>query len=403
MIIKSTKHTIKAANCRKQINYTEFLTESSRVALHAVDSIWCFYVDAGNLSIPKLLNYKLFIPIDSLLSARAAQCAVNTAGGIVRAVIEKQRRVEWVNSNKGTTLKDKKFKKPTPNFIASQLNANCAVFKPTSGKFQGFLILSNLGKTFGKIILPVVRNPRVGGTLKKSFLLNKRNIQLVWELEDVANNGKATVALDQGFKTVATLSDGQTSPETDKHGYSFELIADKLARKKKGSRAFRKAQAHRKNFVNWSINQLNFTGVKELRLEKVVNIRFRRNTSRKLSHWSNPEIRDKIISRCAELNVSVVEQPCSYRSQRCSSCGNVRKANRKAKHYDCKNCGFSCDADLNAALNHLGDLPSVPSTFLGKRLNLGLGFFWKESGFFAFTGEELVSPSLQQLPYSSQK
>jgi len=121
-----------------------------------------------------------------------------------------------------------------------------------------------------------------------------------------------------------------------------------------------------------------------------------------MSHWCNPEIRDKLKSRCEELNVSVVEQSCAYRSQRCSSCGSVRKSNRKGKLYSCRNCGYECDADLNAARNHLGDLPSVPKGFLGRKLNLGDGFFWKESGFYTFDGAELVSPALQKLPDFSQ-
>lgn len=101
-----------------------------------------------------------------------------------------------------------------------------------------------------------------------------------------------------------------------------------------------------------------------------------------MKYWSNPEIRDKVKRRCEELDVPVVEQSCAYRSQRCSKCGQVRKANRKGKLYFCKNCGFEIDSDLNASLNHVVDLPDIPHSFLGKKLNLGDGFFWKPDGFF---------------------
>lgn len=197
---------------------------------------------------------------------------------------------------------------------------------------------------------------------------------------------------------VATCSDGQVTPKFCPHGHSLESITNKLARKKKGSKSFKKAQKHRENFVNWSINRLNFNGVKEVRLEKVVNIRFGRKSSRKMSHWSNPEIRDKVKRRCEELEVPVVEQACPYRSQRCNECGNVRKANRKGKIYSCKNCGYSNDADYNAALNHLCDLPAVPRAFMCQKLNLGNGFFWKPEGFFNFDGSELLVPDKQKLP-----
>ena len=403
MITRSTRHTLKACNATKASRYQAFVEESSRVSLHALDAVWRHYVEIGELHIPKLLDYKKFAPADSKLSARAAQCAVNAAGGVVRSAIEKQRRVVWVRDNvANSSPKDKKFKKPEPKFISAQLNANCATFQASEGRFLGFLKLSSLGKEFGTIWVPIVKNPRVAGDLKSGFLLSKRNVQLVWEREAPENTGSEVIAVDQGLIDVATCSDGQTTPKQCPHGYDLPSVLDKLSRKKKGSKAFRRAQAHRKNFVNWSINQLNLKGVKEVRLEKVVNIRFGRSSSRKMSHWCNPEIRDKLKSRCEELNVSVVEQMCAYRSQRCNECGNVRKANRKGKLYSCRNCGYECDADLNAARNHLGDLPAVPKSFLGRRLNLGDGFFWKESGFFTFDGAELVSPALQQLPSSSQ-
>ena len=46
--------------------------------------------------------------------------------------------------------------------------------------------------------------------------------------------------------------------------HSLESIIQKLARKRKGSVAFKKAQDHRKNFINWSINRLNLKNVSEI-------------------------------------------------------------------------------------------------------------------------------------------
>ena len=42
----------------------------------------------------------------------------------------------------------------------------------------------------------------------------------------------------------------------------------------------------------------------------------------------------------------------AYTSQMCSSCGNVDKRNRKSQsEFECTSCGFSANADLNAAFN----------------------------------------------------
>ena len=230
-----------------------------------------------------------------------------------------------------------------------------------------------------------------------SLKLFKDRFQLSWDWERSPHEqGEKIIGIDQGMKDLCTLSDGQTTPKTCPHGHSYESIISKLSRKKKGSKAFRKAQKHKKNFVNYSVNQLNFKDVKEVRLEKVVNVRLGKSSSRSMSHWSNPEIRDKIKRRCEELEVPVVEQSCAYRSQRCSNCGLVRKANRKGKVYSCKGCGSELDADLNASLNHKQDLTPVPFAFFGQKLNLGEGFYWKPDGFYKSDGSELIVQSSQQ-------
>jgi transposase len=231
------------------------------------------------------------------------------------------------------------------------------------------------------------------GKLLNSFSIGSQYISLRFDIKNTnKNEGTKIVGIDQGYKDVATLSDKQTTPKEDIHHHSLETIIGKLSRKKKGSDAFFKSQEHRKNFINWSINQLNFDGVKEVRLEKIWNIGYKNKTSRKLSHWTNTLIRDKIKRKCEELEVPVIEQDSFYRSQRCSCCGLVRKANRKGKVYKCKVCGYEADADYNASLNHAIELPEVDWEFRSQRNNLGKGFYWKESGLFSFDGVDLRVP-----------
>ena len=401
-MIGSTRHSYTFANKDKQDRLFMFVEEYNRVCLASVDFLW----DNLNekLELPKFLDYKV-IPVETDLGRRAFQCAVNQAGAIIRGAIEKQRKRLWIKENKSEKVKDVKFSKPTLTFVAPQLNSNCVDFEiDEEGHFEGFVRLSSIGTNYGFIKIPInkssqydkwkiERDAKLCGSLK----LFKDRFQLAWDWERTPEpKGEKIIGIDQGMKDLCTLSDGQTTPKVCPHGHSYESIIAKLSRKKKGSKAFRKAQKHKKNFVNYSINQLNFKDVKEVRLEKVVNIRHGKSSSRKMSHWSNPEIRDKIKRRCEELEVPVVEQSCAYRSQRCSNCGLVRKANRKKKVYSCKGCGSEMDADLNAALNHEQDLSPVPFAFLGQKLNLGDGFYWKPDGFFKTDGSELIVQSSQQ-------
>lgn len=399
-MIRSTRHHIRDLNGEKASRYQSFLKDYSDYTIAVVNYIWRkgyreFSVKENQLSLPKFIDYNA-IPIRSDLSARAKSSAVEQASSIIRSSVEKQRRRLWVRENKNPNVKDVAFSKPKIKFVKPNLGTKCCDFKLSNGKFYGFVHLKSLGKKYGRITIPIVHNPRMGGVLRNGFIFGKDRVQLCWDKPtNPTERGEKILGIDQGFSCVASLSDGQTTPSQCPHGHSLNSIIDKVSRKKKGSKSFQKAVDHRQNFVNWSINQLNFSGVKEVRLEKIVNIRYKKRTSRKMSHWSNPEIRDKIKSRCEELEVPVIEQSCAYRSQRCNQCGQVRKANRKGKTYCCKNCGYSGDADTNASINHSLDLPSVPWAFFGQKLNLGNGFFWKPEGFLTFDGAELRVPHCQ--------
>ena len=109
-----------------------------------------------------------------------------------------------------------------------------------------------------------------------------------------------------------------------------------------------------------------------------------------MSHWTNTLIRDKLKSKCEELGVQVVEQSCVYRSQRCSSCGLVRKSQRKGKLYSCS-CGFNSDSDVNAAMNHEISLQEIPWELRRERKNMK-GFYWHCSGFFDLNRVEFRVP-----------
>lgn len=116
-----------------------------------------------------------------------------------------------------------------------------------------------------------------------------------------------------------------------------------------------------------------------------------------MKHWTNTLIRDKIYACCEENGVHFLLQSSTYRSQRCSSCGLVRKANRKGKEYICSNCGLIIDSDYNASLNHEQELPDIPFDLRKQRKNLGKGFFWKPEGFFDIYGKELTVPFCEKV------
>jgi transposase len=410
-MIRNSKHSIKFANIQKLDKLQLFIAEYRRIGQIIIDTIWengyeDFNIKNDKLNCPKYLDYNSF-NVDTKLSARAMSSLVTQICFNLSAATKKRKQILFIknkliseNNPLGRIdeiLNKYKLIKPNLSNTNPELSSKCCDIEK-GNSFDYFLRIKCIGEDFGHIKIPI-KNTKVSlkwltrGKLLNSFSIGSQYISLRFDIKNTnKNEGTKIVGIDQGYKDVATLSDKQTTPKEDIHHHSLETIIGKLSRKKKGSDAFFKSQEHRKNFINWSINQLNFDGVKEVRLEKIWNIGYKNKTSRKLSHWTNTLIRDKIKRKCEELEVPVIEQDSFYRSQRCSCCGLVRKANRKGKVYKCKVCGYEADADYNASLNHAIELPEVDWEFRSQRNNLGKGFYWKESGLFSFDGVDLRVP-----------
>ena len=189
------------------------------------------------------------------------------------------------------------------------------------------------------------------------------------------------------------MSDDQTTIK-NKHGHDFASIAKIICRKKKGSKAFRKAQSHRKNYINWSLNQINFNNIKTLKLEKLKNLRKGKNKGRFLSHWTYTLIKEKLVRLSEDKGFIFSEQDNKFRSQRCSSCGWTHKSNRKGKTFKCLHCETEFDSDLNAASNHEVELPDVEAMWQ-EHTNRTTGFFWLPTGIII--GQERIVPDVQEL------
>lgn len=396
-MIRSTSHHLKDLNLNKLSNYQVFIDDYRKYVGEVIDIIWengydKFSIANNALNIPKYIDYNRF-SIETPLSSRAKSSACTQITQIIKAVVQKANKTIFVNEKYNKNAPIKPFSKPDISKIRPNLSSKCADFKETPrGKFLGFIRLKSIGKKYGHIRVPVIRHPRSQGKMKGGFLFSPKDVQLVWEQEGKENKGTEVRGADQGVRVILTLSDGQVTPERDPHGFSYGDIILRVHRTRKGSKAHKRALIQRDNFIRWSINQLDLSRIKELRLEKIKNLKFGVRNSKNITNWVYPLIEKKLKSRCEEMKVSFSSQPSIFRSQRCSSCGLVRRANRKGEIYSCKGCGLKIDSDLNAALNHEIDLPPIPDTFRGQRLNQGRGFRWTPSGIFNLDGSEIRVP-----------
>jgi transposase len=389
-MIKSTKLSTKFTNKIKLDNLNLFIDEYRRVVSQFVDILW------PQPNIPKLLPKATTSQITTWLSARATQAAAKQASGIVRGTRRKQQKRLYVYNKllaENKTKQARKLKsiidetnvsKPNINQVEPELDSRFVKQDwQNQTIFDGIITITSLGNKL-KIPIPVKATKHfnklaaTGGQLKPGLRLSKKALTLMFDLPEVKPKQTGqTLGLDIGVLNTFTLSNGVAS-QPCKHGHTLQTINQKLSRKTKASKAFTKAQQHRTNYINWSLNQINLDNTKTLRLENIKYLRYKTQYSRYLSHFTYTEIYRKLKDLCKTNGCSINYTSPTYTSQRCSNCGWVRSSNRKGKQFKCEACKFKCDSDYNAACNIATPLPSITKATRLKHKNRK-GFYWNVS------------------------
>ena len=411
-MILSSKIKITDQNTNKTDQLEMLHVEYVRVLRLLIDSYWNHYnldhYDYKKHGLRKWTYYPSIptLELDSILSARMICCAKNQAIGIIKGVTSKLNKLFYALSqeqNKPVPNKDKiaslqrviqKKRNLTKPFISykTPMELNSIVFKKVDNKTKTFDSVYQLhsvwnseykkkNKLTNKINL-VVKSHRHDNKLDNmgkemtSFLVTPSGFNIRYDIKTPKVKKGITAAIDQGISYCITLVDESGNIQQSvpcNHKHTLKSILLKMRRKKKGSNNFSNCQDHRTNYVNWTINQLDLTGIKEIRLERLRDIDRGRRTSRFLRSFPYVEIRTKLQKVCDLSGVRLVEQSSMYRSQRCSSCGFVRKDNRKGDVFCCKGCGHTEQADVNSAKNHLVNIPEINSR---NPLSRTTGFYW---------------------------
>lgn len=427
-LIRTSRHYFQSfANTGKRSELARFLSAAREALDIYIDFLWDSKIeykikdkeivfDRKNdlLECPSFISTKQ-VSFDTELSARALKCISTQACGIVKGILTEKKnlenRIEWLESHGLSSERNKKkleeisFSKPfVSRKIPLEFNSiNLSIIDQENCFFDGFLKCFSLGESFDEIYLPL-KWTKVSNKYKNfanakrlnSFLISENFVEIRWEVSVPPRTEGSVLGVDTGKNVIAYLSDGQRTNPCP-HGHDLSSISEKMSRKKKGSNAFERAQRHRTNYINWSINQLNFEGVKELRIEAIRNLRDGKTVSRKMSHFTYTASEKKLISLAEILGVQVSLQPSFYKSQRCFCCGFVLEENRKEEKFECLFCGHSSHADLNAAQNNSIDLPNTYSLRrILSELKNSDGFFWNTKGFSDREGQELTVPAAKK-------
>lgn len=419
-MIKSVKLTNKYQNKNKQEIISNFVEEYSNVCLSIIQYIFQhgYQNQDGTVFNDSKKQYELETKLDNHFlkqfnnghfTQRMMQACGTQASSIIRSCTVKQKRRKYVVSflmkqnmqcmKLQRTVDKTKISVPNFKLIQPQIDNRFFDIQTTTKEFDGFIKLKLFkDKT---INIPYKKHKRFlkweeKGTLLNSLRISKDSISMSFEIPDVVKKESGeTVGADQGITTCLTLSDNQITSKNN-HGYDLKDIIKVICRRKKGSIGFCKAQQHRENYINWSLNQLNFSHVKQVNLERLFQVGKGTNQGTFLSSFTYPLIKRKLLFLSDSEGFTIKEVNNEFRSQRCSECGWTQKSNRRNKVVKCKHCGFATDADFNASLNLKEDgLPPVPKWVRLKKLNIK-GFFWNLSGIISSSGENIV-PRVQEI------
>jgi len=428
--IRSSKHKFDKTNKGKLSFVNQILLDFRNMSQDLIDYLWTnpynfdkhyFNISKNKLDIPTFLSAELYKKNSTSIfkfdekydkySSRFKNLVLSQVRSMLSSAVEQRKKQIFMlrklqKENKDTKRLQKAIDKqhlvkPKTNKININLDSKYVDFKFDQKKFLTFIRIKSifskdykLDKNKRFINIPIDNNPvyqkwNAFGKRKDSIRLSDNHINIIFDIpEPTKNTTGDIVSCDQGINNMITFSDHQ---KIKKYQDKFLLkdVLDRLSRKKKGSKAFKRTQEFRTNLINWSINQLNFTNIKELRLEKLFQVGKGKSKGRLLSHWTYTEINNKLRKVSEEKGFLLREMPNEFRSQRSSQCSLVRKANRKKQTFKCMSCGYTADSDENACSNLLLDLYPISDWVRLGKYNIE-GFYWKPEGLYDLESGALV-------------
>ena len=223
-------------------------------------------------------------------------------------------------------------------------------------------------KTYEKHLPPILVN-KSGGNVRISFKGGRWFIAYKIDVQPpIIESKNSCVGVDLGVKTLATLSDGQTFPAVKPYRKAQKKLAflqREVSRKVPGS-ANRKKAVKRLSKEHYrvacirkdAINKLTTYLAKnhsEIVIEDL-NISGMLKNHRLASAIADGgfyEFRRQLEYKCEWYGSKLIVVDRFYPSSKtCSHCGFIHNELKlKERVFNCPNCGFSVDRDLNAAIN----------------------------------------------------
>ena len=347
-MLRVTNHTMKYTNTGKTDLYWRIVRDATELVQLYIDMMY-----AGAL------------PVKTFLSSKDLPILNDVVASNWRKICYKEASMAY-RSEQRLSLKRKRghFTKPTIKAHSFNLDHHLwNIRECASGEFDHFVkIASPYHKSATRYItinVPIKFHKVNHILIQQGFELNtatmmltdKGNIKLYWEAEEPPKKEGRSVGVDCGYKKLLACSDGTT------YGKDLEDIYEKIARKKQGSKAFKRALIERDQRINRVVKDFYeaHSDCAEVMVENLKCVKhkskFSKKFNNKLQRWCYPKVTSKLERLSETEGFRLVRVAPAYTSQRCHFCGTVDKSSRQGEKFHCRTCGEECDADINAAIN----------------------------------------------------
>ncbi|UYB60127.1 transposase (plasmid) [Klebsiella michiganensis] len=229
----------------------------------------------------------------------------------------------------------------------------------------------------------------IAGNVKNATISQKGghwfvSLQVEYEADSPEHTSTSMVGLDAGISKLATLSDGTVFAPVSSFKANQEKLAKlqrKLSRKVKFSRNWKKQKRKiqklhtqiantRRDYLHKVTTTISknhaMIVIEDLKVSNMSksakgtaeqhgrNVRAKSGLNRAILDQGWYEMRRQFEYKQLWRGGQVLAIPPAYTSQRCACCGHTAKENRRSQiRFECLECGYAENADINGARNIL--------------------------------------------------
>jgi IS605 OrfB family transposase len=381
-MIRASKHSLT-----KHTNTSKIYVLDELFVLYKKDLIiYINYIVDGVLPKGKNLSSK-DLPIENISHSRYRQLIYKQASEIIRSQLKQSKERRFIkyqkiysyfaNNGRQTKFVDTKFSKlklkdimntkfftvPTVKNVTINLDERFFDISYNTS-FDGFIkiilpIFNEKGTRALNIKVPFNHHKHSKKFRDNNFTLRKviqlkqigsaMYANLVWEKEIPLVYEGIDLGIDVGYRKLIATSEGQLL------GTEMTDIYKSIVNKEKNSKNYKKGLRERDNLIKTFVAQIELQDVRRVMIEDLRNVKykseFHNTVNDLLARWTYRPLLERIIMTCEAKGIVVVKVSPQFTSQTCCKCGSVHKESRNRDEFKCIDCGYTADADYNAAVN----------------------------------------------------